>query len=257
MLKYTLKVSLIVFILSVGACSQDQNVYDCEDGRKEVTCSEQTTSEEAMAHLKASEFAEAIADYKTLIAEEPESWTYYRLLAASYAGHAGFDFWGADLEAVGGSVEDFAGALMTFYHDDTCATSTSCSSAMESMNSAILELEKITEDTTCGEGGEEEADSSDESEAISLCQMTLYRSGYTALQLTNLRLVGSGDFAGEYFDASDAAALMDNLDAIIADTVDEKTKAKVVAIHAEINAQGGATDKEKLKEYMASQEGER
>ena len=61
-----LLLSLLAMHSAMTSCKQDVNVFDCEEGRKEVECAELTPAEQAKSALDANEFTSQLVQFASV-----------------------------------------------------------------------------------------------------------------------------------------------------------------------------------------------
>ena len=220
-----------VFLLS---CSTD-NLLDAQ--------ADLTPEQEARALMNDGKYQEAIDILQPLVTAEPEQYGRMPLLSAAYADLAGVSLLGildAQLSASGGDsvFDQLDGFLPSSYGSSEIAT----------MSTSVEQLEAIPSSER-GATGDPDYGASAE------LQLLIYRAVYATMFLNQFVTVIDGNIdpnALSEMTAADAAEILGALRAAAADG-GEGSEA-VNETLAEIDASPGATDEEKLENYMASQD---
>ena len=237
----------IICLLAFIACQKDINVYDCEDGNSNVKCVEQTPDDQARVALDNSDWDTAIKILKELTEEEPDVYGRFTLLSAAYAGKAGFrilDIASAQFSG-GGSFVDQMGA---FLPDKDLLGDVAYTKSVSNMGLAVDALEDIPAAKLATTSAEEYASSG-------RFQLSLYQSAYSVMFLNQFSGEG-GDFSEESLQdmsEEDAILVIENLQAAAAQDPDGPMAAALEEALAGIESQDGATDKEKLADFLAAQ----
>jgi len=244
-LKYLL---IMLWAVNLNSCQQDTNVYDCEDGRKELTCSDQTAEEKAMASMKAGEFVTASAIYKELIVAEPEKYKLYALRGAALAGESGFRI--LDLVNVtfggDGSLIELLGDFLPSPAD--YETPALYGKAVDTMKLSVNQLLAIPANLR--------SETSEETYSPSaIFQLTVYQSAYSLMLMNKFALNVEGEFDPEQLKTmteSDAVEILQSLrDAATVGGEDSEALAGAIdKALVDIDSQEGGTSSEKLKKFL-------
>lgn len=246
------RVAALIVISLLGGCAGDDNVADCEKGRKPVPCSARSADEDARLALDDHDYDRAIELLASLVEEEPETYERYPLLAAAYAGRGGIailDIINAQSAAGGGSLLD---ALATFLPSPS-NPEIDYPKALADVAAANEILRRIPAaslaDTELAYGNS------------ARLQLTLYQSAYSVMYLNQFTIsaaTGQVDLNQlENMTAADAVVILQNLSQAATLQQGEQgaaIQAKVNQALADIQGQNGETDLEKLKEFVRKEQ---
>lgn len=234
----------------------------CADTNFAESYTENTPEEEARIKLEEKDYDGAITAYEALIAENPTEYKYYPLLATAYAANAGvkiIDMVQAQIDSGGSGGAGIFDTMGTFVPDDPT------DAQMTSLNTAIDWLESMPTDHRSDAGLYEYS-------AEASLSLTLYLAASSSMLLKRYQPPEVTNAEGEEEPAEftredleemsdeEVDALLDNLDTIAAQDssteANQAVEAQVEATLESIEAQEGATQKEKLINYLASTEEE-
>lgn len=243
---------ILVFITMISACQRDKNVADCEEGRKEVPCSEQTPDEKAKLALQDKDYDTAIAIYVELIDGEPEEYERYTLLAASYAGKAQLSIIDlvttADFSS-GSLIEGMAAFLPS---PEDFSTTALYDTAVTDMKTSVQTLQSIPAALR--------ATTSEETYAPSaIFQLTLYQSAYSIMFMNKFVVNTSGEFDEaqlENMTEEDALEILNNLQEAgsLGGEDSAELQGKINSALTDIEGQEGESNSEKLKEFLKKEQ---
>jgi len=246
----------ILIAATLGSCgTPGTNVADCDTDSSSVPCTERTRDEEIRRALDAGDLPTAIINLEAAIAEEPENYNRYSLIAAAYAGVAGFDIFNVVKAQFGGSSSIFD-VMKNFLPDPVALTTTEYDDSLANMKKSVDILNAIPAEKRDLASGERYATSAS-------LQLTLYQSAYSIMYINKFAYsAASGSSIDvtklESMSDADAEAILENLAAAAAvqqGAQGEGVSTAVASAEAAIAATEGATTREKLINYMKAQEG--
>ena len=236
----------------LSSCGGDANVADCEEGKKQIPCSERTKEEEARKALDEGDLDTAIALLTELIAEEPDNYGRNPLLGAAYASRAGFDILNvakAKFSSGGSLLEQ----MTTFLPDPADKGAAGYDLSLGDMKSSVGVLRLIPADKLSDVTAEKYA-------ASAVLQLTLYQAAYSIMYLNKFAIsatTGQVDL-GQLATMTDADALiiLENLAAAgqIPGAEDPALQARVNEALADIRTQDGTTDRDRLRAFVAKEQ---
>ncbi len=236
-MRLLLTLGSLCFALSLSACSN--NILGWVDSKD--------PAEQAAAYLDQGQADDAIDVLESALQDEPSNWTYVSLLASAKAQKAGVDTTSiairlAERSASGGESSSGLLALFTALPEANLATLKLMSEAVDLMSS-IPTGSLLNADTF---------------------KSSLFNVSYSALQIRFYDADGNGTLSvDELLQMDDKAAtgiLSSLANAILATAgASGETSAAsaeaIASIRAEIDSQPGATDAEKLRNYLNSKGG--
>lgn len=244
-----------LFALSIG-CGED-NVADCETGRKGIPCTPRTAEEDARRALDESppNYGRAIELLEPLITAEPESYARHVLLGASYAGRGGISILQlveSQLDDSGNASGSLIGSLSAIL-PDPLELQESYDGAVADVGRAVSVLQLVPNDAT----------DADARYAVSAgLQLTLYRSAYSVMYLNKFVISPStGAFDPALLATmTEADALVVIQTLIAAGGASGIPGSEVIGTQASdtvaaIQAAGGATNVARLQSYVAASQG--
>lgn len=239
----------IATVYGVGACSGQSNMADCETGNKKVPCSARTADEEARLALDDKDYDTAIEILTTLVADDPESYARYPLLAAAHAARSGFDLLAVARTQFtsGGTLFD---QLAQFVPDPAETGVDAFGAHLADMDAAVRWLRRIPGDKLLATSGEAYASSA-------ALQLTLYAAAYSVMYLNQFTISATtGTFDPALLATmteEDALVIINSLAS--AGTMqngddDAALSAKINEALASIDAQPGATNRDRLSAFI-------
>ena len=251
--KLWLTAALFGLPLTVLACGGAKNVAACPGGKTSGICSQQTPDEQAQAKLNSGDYDGAISQLNDLIAAEPETYSRLPILAAAYAARAGLNILTVAKSqfSAGGSLLDvFAAFIPTPKTVGAAAYKTH----VADMQAAVASLKRIPAALVATTSASDYASSA-------TLQQTIYTAAYSVMFLNQFAVspdTGKLDAAQlSTMTESDANAILTNF----ADTgqipalgANAGVQAQVAATLTKINAEPGATSKEKIAAFVAAQQ---
>lgn len=250
----TIRHFLILMPLALGlaGCGGDANVADCEEGKKQVPCSERTKEEDARKALDEGDLDTAIALLTELIAEEPDNYARNPLLAAAYASRAGFDILNVAKAkfSSGGSLLE---TMTSFLPDPKDRGAAGYELSLGDMKGGVDVLRLIPTDKLAETSAEKYA-------ASAVLQLTLYQAAYSIMYLNKFAIsaeTGTVDLNQlATMSEEDALIVLENLAAAgsIPGSDDPALQTKVNEALADIKNQDGTTNSDKLKAFVAKEQ---
>ncbi|WP_141731777.1 hypothetical protein [Oligoflexus tunisiensis] len=199
-----------------------------------------TQDEEAREALDALDYDKAIEIYQELIAAEPEVYERYRYLAAAYAASAGFDIIEVAKGDVGGS-GSLLDAMGSFLPADPTTEQ------LERMALAKDTLLSIPADLRSKDNTEVAYASG------AAVQLEFYQSAYSIMYINRFaQVTPSGSLDPERLESmtdEDVTNILENFSQVAA-TGGEGVPAAAQKVLTQIDEQEGATQKEKLINYL-------
>lgn len=246
--------TLSCMILLTTACGKEGNLADCDEGQPSVPCSERTPEEDARLALDRGDFDTAISLLSQVIEEDSENYGCYSLLAAVYAAKAG-----VSLTQIAST--QFAGGgnfieLMTATLPDPSDVGDDATylTMVNTMNLAVTWLKAIPAALRAETSTEDYASSA-------RFQLTLYQAAYSVMYLNQFTVSATtGQLDPSKLEAmteAEAITFLQNLAEAGASQEGEgggELAAKVNEAIAEIDAQEGSGNKEKLVEFLTQTE---
>ena len=237
---------------AILACSGTKNVATCAVGKTTGICSQQTPDERAQAKLNSGDYDGAIAELSDLIAAEPETYRRLPILAAAYAARAGLDILTVAKSNLsgGGSIVD---AFSAFIPTPKSVGKEAYKTNVKDMQSAVAALKQIPAELLATTAASAYASSAS-------LQQTIYTAAYGVMFLNQFAIsADTGKLDPTQLATmteSDADAIINNFAStgqIPAVGATVQVQAQIAATLVKINAEPGATNKEKIAAYMASQ----
>lgn len=217
------------------------NLFGCDTASKAKPYASLTKEEEAREALDALEYDTAIELYKELIEAEPEEYERYRYLAAAYAASAGFDIIEVAKGDIGGGSGSLLDALGSFLPADPTPEQ------LERMALAKDTLISIPADFRSKDNAEVAYASG------AAAQLEFYQSAYSIMYINRFAQVtpeGNLDPARlESMTDEDVSNILNNFSQVAA-TGGEGVPAAAQNVLNQIDQQEGATQKEKLINYL-------
>ncbi len=248
-----LSVAVVFTLLStLVGCGGDANVADCEEGKKQVPCSERTKEEEARKALDDGDLDTAIELLTELIAEEPDDFARNPLLAAAYASRAGFDILNvakANFASGGSLIEQMA----SFLPDPSDRGAAGYDLSLGDMKGGVDVLRLIPSDKLADTSAEKYA-------ASAVLQLTLYQAAYSIMYLNKFAIsaeTGAVDLNQlASMSEEDALIVLENLAAAgnIPGVTDPALQTKVNEALADIQTQDGTTNRDRLQAFVAKEQ---
>ncbi len=215
--------------------------FGCDTASKAKPYASLTKDEEAREALDALDYDTAIEIYNELIEAEPEEYERYRYLAAAYAASAGFDIIEVAKGDIGGSSGSLLDALGSFLPADPTPE--------QLVNMALAKDTLLSIPT--------EYRSKDNTEVAyasgAAAQLEFYQSAYSIMYINRFAQVtpeGNLDPARlETMTDEDVSNILNNFSQVAA-TGGEGVPAAAQNVLNQIDQQEGATQKEKLINYL-------
>ncbi len=236
----------------LAGCGGEANVADCEEGKKQVPCSERTKEEEARKALDDGDLDSAIALLTELIAEEPDNYGLNPLLGAAYASRAGFDILNVAKSkfASGGSLIE---QMTSFLPDPADKGAEGYDLSLGDMKSSVDVLRLIPSDKLADTTAEKYA-------ASAVLQLTLYQAAYSIMYLNKFAISATTgqvdlDQLATMTD-EDALIILENLAAAgqIPGSEDPALQQRVNEALADIRNQDGNTDRDRLRAFVEKEQ---
>ncbi len=246
---------ITILVTMIHGCGGSANVFDCVLGQKSLPCSEKTAEEEARAALRSEDFATAIDTLEEFLADHPEEYRLFPLLAAAYAGRAGLKILDVATAQFGAATDIFA-QFSQFVPGPEAVGAAQYRLNVQDMKTSVARLELIPAELLGSVSAEDYAST------VAL-QKSLYQTAYSVMLVNQLAVSATTgsldpnqlanmteDEALEVISAlSDAAILQ-------ASGGDPAVQAKIDAALAAIEAEPGESKKEKLASYINSTQGQ-
>lgn len=251
---------LIVFtFLSLGlllaGCGGDSNISDCDNGKKQVPCTEKSAAEKGRLALEEKNFEEAAEYFLTAIEDDGENYNLYTLLSTAYAGAAGFNLLDVTKAQLGGSgsiVEIMAAFLPTPAKSCTSDAGDAkefidCIASMELARTTAVLPEAALADTTA------------DYYKTATKQQLFYGSASTVMQINRFTVSAtSGEFDPAQLESmteEDALAIIATLSSTgnipgLTDAEGQVLQSKLAEAEADIQSQEGGTAKERLAAFL-------
>jgi hypothetical protein len=259
MTKIVFNLVFLILLHSITGCAEDVNVYDCEEGQKELTCSETSAKDTAMALMKQGAFDEAIVIYLEIIEADDVDYGTYSLLGAAYAGQSGFRIFDIALGQVtaalvtqdGDLFDQMATLVPSPQEFDTAAD---FSTSITQMKSGVTILNEIPEALR--------TDTENYYSTSATSQLTLYQSAYSIMYMSQFTSNTDGALSEEELaakletmTAEDAAEILASLRAAGSDDSEdsEKINEGITKALDDIDGQEGASDTEKLQAFISKE----
>lgn len=214
----------------------------CGTSTKAKPYAELSKDEQARKALDELDYETAVEIFKELVEAEPEEYERYRLLAAAYAALGGFDIIEAAKSNIGGSA---SGSLLD-----------SLSAFLPADPSAVqLESMRLAKETLLAMPPEYRSRTNSEVSYASgaAIQLEFYQSAYSIMLLNQFTEVGvDGKLDPSKLNSmtdADVDAILSNF-ASVAATGTEGVPAAAQAVLAQVDQQEGASQREKLINYM-------
>jgi hypothetical protein len=232
-----------------AACGGESNVADCEQGKKQVPCSERTPDEEARLALDEKDYTKAIELLTALVTEYPEEYQRYPLLASAHAARSGFDLLAVARNQFtsGGTLFD---QLAQFVPDPAETGEEAYDASLADMDAAVAWLRRIPADRISATSAESYAGSAS-------LQLTLYGAAYSVMYLNQFTIsADTGQFDPallENMTEEDALVVISSLAAAGAQQTGEDGEALNQRINeavANIDSQPGATNADRLRAFI-------
>jgi hypothetical protein len=250
-------------LAAFAACGKD-NIADCDKGNKKVPCSARTDDENARIALDDGDFDTAVTLLDDLIAKEPDKYARYPLAAAAHAGRAGISILslaqsqlasgtGSGSSSGSGSGGGLFDAVGQFLPDPVALGDAAYDARVTDMAAAVAKLNAIPADLRATTSSEAYASSA-------TLQLGLYSAVYSVMYLNKFAVTVATtgaldpDKLNSMTDA-DASAILGSLTAAAESQAagNPALQTKVNDALAQIQAQSGSTDKEKLQALLATQ----
>lgn len=238
----------LVLIVPLSACGT-KNVADCDEGRPPIPCSERTDDEKARQALDDKDWDTAIELLVRLKEDEPERYDRYPLLAAAYAGRAGFDVFGfarQSGEASGGSAVNLVNKFLPSADGSDPET---YANYVGDMHLAVETLKGIPADELGSTSAADYAESA-------LLQLSIYEASYAFMflqQFVTPTATGLDVSRFESMTEEEAIAVIRSLEDVTAlEQVpgNAAIQTQVQSALDSIDSQDGADYREKLRQYM-------
>lgn len=227
-----------IYVTLVMSSCGSSNFFDCKGGYARSNCSRLTKDEEARVALDKGDMTTAVEILTQLVAEEPEVYERYPLLAAAYAGKSGLDIFNV-VTANFGEDSSILQVMETFIPTPP-SLGAAYETSLQDMNSSIQTLVAIP-------AARRATTSSDKYATSAVFQLTLYQAAYGVMLLNKFTYSSSG------YDPS-LLATMTPEDALLilnaflgaAEAASGGASTSVASALSAIQSQPGSNDLEKL-----------
>ena len=246
------KLMSLILLAVMASCGGDNNIWDCWRGFKRIKCDKPSAEQIAQNHLNIGEFSAAIEVLTPAIAEEPTNYARYPLLAAAYAGRGGIDILGIARKKMvsGESALTTFSAFLPMPNNVDAAT---YQQDLVDVEAAVSTLRAVPSNILT------------DSEAFpysasAILQLTIYQSSYSIMFLNQFIISPTtGTITVDQLASmtpEQAEQVLTNLLAVgdlpqLSGNSDMQSA--VGAIATTINEQPGATTKDKIVAYVATQ----
>jgi len=236
-------ITLVSFMPVLSSCGT-ANFFDCNVGYAGSNCARLNKDEQARVALDNGDVAAAVELLAELVAEEPDVYERYPLLAAAYASKSGLDVFNIVTANFGGD-SSILQVMETFVPTPT-ALGSAYESSLRDMNSGVQTLTAIPPSLRA-------TTSSDKYATSAVLQLTLYQAAYGVMLLNKFTYSASG------YDPS-LLATMTAEDAVLilnaflgaAEAAGGGAATSVASALSAIQSQPGSTDQEKIAAWSQS-----
>jgi hypothetical protein len=229
---------ILVSVTVVTSSCGTSNFFDCDSGYADSKCARLTKDEEARIALDRGDMATAVELLAELVADEPDVYERYLLLAAAYAGKSGLDIFNV-VTANFGSDNSILQIMDAFIPTPTTLGS-AYESSLRDMNFGIQTLISIPPNLRI-------ATSSNKYATSAVLQLTLYQAAF-GVMLLNKFSYGSNGYDPSLLasmTAEDAAMIL-NAFLGAAEAAGGSAATSVISALSDIQSQPGSSDQEKL-----------
>lgn len=244
----------LLFIVLICSSCGTKNAADCDGGQAGVPCSERTQDEEARLALERGDYESAVTILEKLVADQPENYQRFALLAAAYAAKAGFDLFKAASQ--GNTTSSESGGLTSsvgkFLPTPQQQGDTKYAESIVTMGKAVATLKAIP-------AAKRSATATEKYSTSAALQLTLYTVAYSVMYMNKFAYSSTtGAFDPSKLatmTAADAAAILGALadaGASYGGESGEALKTSIDKALTDINGQPGASDNDKLQSYIAT-----
>lgn len=248
---YNRTTSILLILLACGP----NNIADCDKGLPGVPCSQRTSEEDARLALDGGDYDEAIRLLTALIEAEPDNYARYTLLAAAYAARAKIAILDLAMNSLTASGSNAIDQLQDYLPNPDNVGATTYAAYLADVRQAVGTLKAIPEDLRSLTSSEAYAKSAQ-------IQLGLYSAVYSVMYL-NQFIATTAD--GSLDPTKLASMSEEDAITVIATLADagqlqsaagsSASSASIDATLAAIDAQPGATRKEKLQNYVQATQG--
>jgi len=233
---YKKYIYVLVTVLFTGCGTS--NLFDCDSGYARSRCSKLTPDEKARMALDQGDMESAVEILAELVAEDPETYQRYPLLAAAYAGKSGLDLFNVVTANFGGD-SSLLQVMGSFIPTPT-QLGAAYDQSLEDMSLSVQTLVAIPAELRS-------STSSDKYASSAVLQLTLYQAAYGVMYLNKFTYGAAGYDPSllSTMTAQDAAIILAALNGA-ATAADGSAATSAQSALAAIQAQPGASDVEKL-----------
>lgn len=235
--------ALVLCAFITSSCGS-ANFFDCHAGYAGSKCARLTKDEEARVALDDGDMTTAVEILAQLVAEEPDIYERYPLLAAAYAGKSGLDIFNVVTANFGGNSSILQ--VMEAFVPTPTTLGIAYDASLRDMNSGIQILTAIPASLRA-------TTSSDKYATSAVLQLTLYQAAYGVMLLNKFTYSANGYDPSllATMTAEDAAMI---LQAFLgaAEAASGGAATSVASALSAIQSQPGSTDVEKLSAWSQS-----
>jgi len=254
-----MRVILFTGILFSGVlygCADDSNISDCDTGKKQIPCTEKTAEEKGRLALDDKKFEKAVKNFLLALESSPENYNLYTLLAASYAGAAGFNLLDVTKAQMGGD-----GSIIDIMNNFLPTPAKPCTNDIgesKVFTLCITSMEEARAAATLPVAAL--SDATADYVKTSQKQQLFYGSASTVMQINRFMIsadTGSFDPAQlESMTEEDAINILNTLattGALSTVTGEDSSgmQEKIAEAHAQILSEEGGSTKEKLAAFLS------
>lgn len=229
---------LLSYVALVTSSCGTGNFFDCEGGYAGSKCAQLTKDEEARIALDKGDMTTAVEILAQLVADDPETYQRYPLLAAAYAGKSGLDIFNVVTANFGGDSSVLQ--VMEAFVPTPTALGSAYDASLRDMGSGIAILTSIPASLRS-------TTSSDKYATSAVLQLTLYQAAYGVMLLNKFTYSSSGyDPSLLATMTAEDAALILNAFLGAAEAASGGAATSVTSALSAIQSQPGSTDQEKI-----------
>ncbi len=240
---------IFVFFL-MFSCGK-KNVADCTANSSAI-CSERTADENAQIALENKDYSTAVQLLEDLVTKEPTVYTRFPLLSAAYAALSGFDILKAAQNT--SSSGNLLLTVKAFIPTPGTVSDSDYKISLANMKKSVDRLKLIPD-------ANRSATSGDKYSTSAVLQLTLYQSAYSIMYLSQFAFSAASPNAVDVnklatMTEDDAKTIINSLvdaGAAFSGQTGAALKASIDKALVTINAQPGATLKDKVSAYVKVQ----
>lgn len=220
------------------------NFFDCDGGYAGAKCARLTKDEQARVALDNGDVTTAVELLTELVADEPQVYQRYPLLAAAYASKSGLDIFNIVTANFGGD-SSILQVMETFVPTPT-ALGSAYDGSLRDMSSGVQTLLSIPASLRT-------STSTDKYATSAVFQLTLYQAAYGVMLLNKFTYSASGyDPSLLATMTAEDAALILNAFLGAAEAASGGAATSVASALSAIQSQPGSTDQEKIAAWSQS-----